>query len=183
MPKRCHDRAVQPRQKWWRGLLAQGVSISGDGRYIAFSVRSPTLLGSTYTQVLVIDRFAPDTLIWRAPHRSRAAIPGVGNGDSSFPKLSDDGRYVLFATTAANLTGNVAIPVHPRSSCATCRARHRPSPRDEPMAPPCRPPPGSTTPRHCQERKCHRAGVPRQRTRRDGQRHSRESQVYVAPRP
>ena len=81
--------------------LAQGLSISGNGRFVAFAVRSPALLnGSTVAQVVGIDRNFPSSII-----TASAGANGVGDGASSYPKLSDDG-HVLFATYAANLTGN-----------------------------------------------------------------------------
>jgi hypothetical protein len=87
--------------------LAQGVSISGDGRYVAFAARSTPLFGTAATQVAVIDRNDPTTLITASTGSAGSGI-GVGNGTSTYPRLSYDGRYVAFATTAANLSGNVA---------------------------------------------------------------------------
>ncbi|MGH8176343.1 MAG: immunoglobulin domain-containing protein [Steroidobacter sp.] len=84
--------------------IAQGLSISDNGRYVAFAVRSPGLFGgSTVPQIVAIDRTAPNTLIFPS-----TGANGLGDGASSYPKLSGDGRYVLFATIAPNLTGNVA---------------------------------------------------------------------------
>jgi hypothetical protein len=88
--------------------LGQGLSISRDGRYTAFSMRSAPLLGSTVPQVVVIDRNAPTTLTIASIGTDGSGI-GIGDGGSSYPKLSDDGRYVLFATTASNLSGGVAL--------------------------------------------------------------------------
>jgi len=82
--------------------LAEGLSISGNGRFVAFTVRSPALLsGSTVAQVVGIDRSFPSSIIIAS-----TGANGAGDGASSYPKLSDDG-HVLFATYAANLTGNV----------------------------------------------------------------------------
>ena len=38
--------------------VGQGIGISGNGRYITFSLRSPTMFGSNFTQVMAIDRNA-----------------------------------------------------------------------------------------------------------------------------
>jgi hypothetical protein len=88
--------------------LGQGISISGNGRYVAFAMRSAPLLGSNVSQVVVIDTVSPATLML-ASTGSVGSGMGLGDGASSYPKLSDDGRYVLYATTAANLSANVAI--------------------------------------------------------------------------
>jgi hypothetical protein len=83
--------------------LGQGLSISGNGRYITFAVRSPALFnGSTFPQILAIDRNDPGHITIASGDSN-----GFGNGGSSYPKVSDDG-HVLFATVAPNLTGNVA---------------------------------------------------------------------------
>ena len=83
--------------------LGQGLSISGNGRYVTFAVRSPALFnGSTFPQILAIDRNNPDHITIAS-----GGSNGFGDGGSSFPKVSDDG-HVLFATVAPNLTGNVA---------------------------------------------------------------------------
>jgi len=84
-------------------FVAQGISISGNGRYITFPVRSPTMFnGSTNTQVLAIDRNNPGHLTIASGDSN-----GVGNGHSIHPEVSDDG-HVLFMTNAGNLTGNLA---------------------------------------------------------------------------
>jgi hypothetical protein len=84
--------------------LGQGVAISPNGRYVAFAIRSTALLGgSTFPQVIAIDRQVPNSFIVASNGPN-----GFGDGSSSFPKLADDG-HVLFATTAPNLTGNLAF--------------------------------------------------------------------------
>ena len=83
--------------------LGQGLSISGNGRFVSFAVRSPAIFnGSTFPQILAIDRADPDHIT-----TASGGSFGVGDGGSSFPKVSDDG-HVLFATVAPNLTGNIA---------------------------------------------------------------------------
>ncbi len=83
--------------------VAQGIGISGNGRYITFALRSPTTLnGSNFTQILAIDQNNPGQITVASGDSN-----GFGNGHSSWPKVSDDG-HVLFMTNAGNLTGNFA---------------------------------------------------------------------------
>jgi hypothetical protein len=85
------------------GWLGQGLGISGAGRYITFPVRAPAIFnGSTFPQVLAIDRLNPDHITVAG-----GGSNDVGDGGSSFPQVSDNG-HVLFATVAPNLSGNVA---------------------------------------------------------------------------
>jgi hypothetical protein len=88
--------------------LGQGMSVSANGRYVAFAMRSVPLLGSTFPQVVVIDRNNPSTLMLASTGTFGSGM-GIGNAGSSFPKLSDDGRYVLFATASSNLSNGVAV--------------------------------------------------------------------------
>ncbi|MGA8039503.1 MAG: hypothetical protein WCA93_05280 [Acidimicrobiia bacterium] len=69
-----------------------GVSISGNGRYVAF--------GSTATNYVAGDTAnTNDVFVYDSNTDSLERIPGVGNGNSNrtYPALSDDGRYVTFA--------------------------------------------------------------------------------------
>jgi len=87
--------------------VAQGISISSDGRYIAFPLRSPsTFNGSNFTQVLAIDQNNPGHITVASGDSN-----GFGNGHSIYPKVSDDGR-VLFYTNAGSLTGDFANAVY-----------------------------------------------------------------------
>jgi hypothetical protein len=86
--------------------LGQGLSISGNGRYVSFALRSQPLLGSTVPQIVVIDRNDPATLMIASTGSAGSGI-GLGDNVSSYPKLSGDGRYVLFPTKASNISGNV----------------------------------------------------------------------------
>jgi hypothetical protein len=54
----------------------------------------------------VIDRNDPDTLMIASSGSTGSGI-GMGDGTSNYPKLSDDGRYVVFASMASNISGNV----------------------------------------------------------------------------
>ncbi|HEY6124928.1 MAG TPA: hypothetical protein VIV63_09760, partial [Steroidobacteraceae bacterium] len=83
--------------------LAQGVSISDDGRYIAFALRSPTTFnGSLFTQIMAIDRNNPGNITVASGDSN-----GFGNGHSIHPEVSDDG-HVLFMTNAGSLTSDFA---------------------------------------------------------------------------
>src|SRR5262245_6399906 len=74
--------------------------ISGDGRYVAFSSRATNLVDEDTNgqeDVFVYDLEQDVTeLISRG-------TDGPSNGFSSYPKISADGRYVVFQSTATNL--------------------------------------------------------------------------------
>jgi Tol biopolymer transport system component len=104
------------------GTLA--TSISGDGRYAAFDSRTFDLVpGDTNgaSDVFVRDR--------ATGHTSRVSVDssGVeGNGNSVYPSISPDGRYVAFVSAASNLvpddtntTGDVFV--HDLSTGVTSR--------------------------------------------------------------
>jgi hypothetical protein len=108
--------------------VAEGMDISGDGRYITFPVRSPTMFnGSTFTQVVALDRNNPGTITVASGDSN-----GFGNGHSIYPRVSDDG-HVAFMTYAGNLTGNfansqtVALAVRDLQSSALTVASRRPN--------------------------------------------------------
>ena len=76
-------------------------SVSGDGRYVAFtSYASNLVAGDTngFEDVFVRDRELHKT------YRVSISTAGVqGNGDSYAPSISADGRYVAFASDASTL--------------------------------------------------------------------------------
>lgn len=75
-------------------------AVSGDGRYVAFtSLLAPTCPFVTCeAQVLLVDRQSGRvTLVSRTP----GGRPG--NGNSAFPTLSHDGRYVGFGSSSSDL--------------------------------------------------------------------------------
>ncbi|MCZ7434879.1 hypothetical protein O7598_00590 [Micromonospora sp. WMMC241] len=78
-----------------------GPATSGTGRYVAFiSAASNLVPGDTngVVDVFVRDRVASTTV--------RVSVPdggGQGNGDSTVPSISQDGRYVAFSSFASNL--------------------------------------------------------------------------------
>ena len=79
--------------------LTPGISISADGRYVAFAMKSVAVTGVTSSQVMVADRLNPGTATIVS-----TSTNGAADGDSSWPHISGDGRYVLFSTYARNLT-------------------------------------------------------------------------------
>jgi Tol biopolymer transport system component len=83
------------------GLQRQGLSVSNDGRYIAFAMLG--LGGSSFSHVYVVDRNNPGV-----PILASTGTSGAGDGHSAYPRLSGDGRYVAFSTDAPNLTAGQA---------------------------------------------------------------------------
>ena len=124
--------------------VGQGIGISGNGRYITFVLHAPSWFGSDFNQIMAIDRNdAGGQFI------ASGSSFGIGDGNSSWPKVSDDGHVTL----------RDQGPQSHRQfhDYAVCRARRAGSagfgidewPRDAPMAPPSRPCP-ECVPRHFQ---------------------------------
>jgi Tol biopolymer transport system component len=90
------------------GAQADGASstpwISAHGRYVVFSSTAGNLAsgdGDAFPDVFLRDRVAGTTVT--------ASVTTSGqqsNGASTNPSVSDDGRYVLFQSTATNLVGS-----------------------------------------------------------------------------
>ncbi len=84
-------------------------SISGDGRYVAFSSLATNLTSEdcshAYADVFVRDRLANTTkLISRASHREDFCANDTGaEGDSDTPSISADGTKVAFISSATNI--------------------------------------------------------------------------------
>jgi Tol biopolymer transport system component len=77
-------------------------SISGDGRYVAFSSLASNLVNDNDTNN-VLDVFVYDRQITQT---SRVSVDLNGNpvpGGSASPSISADGRYVAFSSNASNL--------------------------------------------------------------------------------
>ncbi len=114
----------------WMGSAngnSSGTSISGDGRYVAFSSTDPTVItGDTngVSDILVYDRNT-DTI--ERVSVSSAGVEGDSvSGDNGPTLISSDGRYVLFHSDATNLVAgdtNVAsdVFVHDRDTDTTER--------------------------------------------------------------
>ncbi len=95
-----------------RGGENLGPSISADGRYVAFDTNgtySSADKNDYITDVYVRDVVAGTTILVSVNLAGRA-----GNGDSGFPSISADGRYVAFTSDATDLLAeesqvNVAV--------------------------------------------------------------------------
>lgn len=82
------------------GLVGQTPDISGDGRFIAYVERNVIDLGE--------QNFVDDVYLWDRQTRQSEQITETylgfqPVGDSYGPSVSDDGRYVAFASVEANL--------------------------------------------------------------------------------
>ncbi len=81
------------------------VSTSADGRFVAFESAAtnfgPNLPTTGFLQIYVRDRLRGTTEI-----ASVSTAGARGNGDSSHPSISPDGRYVAFDSVANNLIGH-----------------------------------------------------------------------------
>lgn len=75
-------------------------SISGDGRYVAFTSSASNLVGDDTNGA--DDVFVRDRVQNRTVRISTSSQFGQLNGESSQPALQGDGRYVVFSTTATN---------------------------------------------------------------------------------
>jgi Tol biopolymer transport system component len=89
-----------------------GSSISGDGRFIAFESEANNLVpGDTNTlsgglfggRVRVFDIFVRDVQTGQTRRVSVASDGSQANNHSDSPRISNDGRFVAFASTASNL--------------------------------------------------------------------------------
>src|SRR6478735_6433533 len=78
-----------------------GASLSGDGRFVAFESTADNLVpGDTNGKA---DVFVRDHQTHSTALVSVSASGGVADGASTQASISDDGRYVAFASTATNL--------------------------------------------------------------------------------
>jgi Tol biopolymer transport system component len=85
---------------------ARSISISADGRYVAFESTADNLAPGSVDSVNEV--FVRD-LIENTTTRVSVALNGADvDGDSEEPSISADGRYVAFTSTATNLvTGDI----------------------------------------------------------------------------
>lgn len=79
--------------------------ISRDGRWIAFTSLASNVTGNDVNGTLQ-DVFARDRQTNITRLVSQNSLGASGNGPSSEPDLSSDGRYVTFSSTATDLTNN-----------------------------------------------------------------------------
>lgn len=88
------------------GTLSRVGGISGDGRYVVFSSNASDLVagdaGSSSFAVYVRDLSAGTT---QRIDLTPGGGPGNGGAGSERPTISEDGRWVAFASSASNLLG------------------------------------------------------------------------------
>lgn len=93
-------------------------SISDDGRFVAFSSKARNLVSNdtVYDDVFIHDRDTDSDGMFDEPGAIRTArvsqasdgTPAEGNSDR--PQLSDDGRYIVFSSSAKTLTPEGMTP-------------------------------------------------------------------------
>ncbi len=81
--------------------LSTSLSISSDGRYIAFSSNATNLVAGDTNGVP--DIFLHDIQTGDTTRVSVDSLDGEGNGASLTPSISADGRYVTFSSESTNL--------------------------------------------------------------------------------
>jgi Tol biopolymer transport system component len=95
------------------GIVATGsnnISISADGRYVAFETMASDLDttqidNNTSPDILLFDRDAPPDASLRVASRRPSGI--VSNGSSTVPRLAANGGAVVFLSTSTNLVPGV----------------------------------------------------------------------------
>lgn len=89
------------------GVVAQAAQpkVSASGRHVAFVTAAALTAADTNQQadVYVFDRITGVSTL-----ASRTSANGIGNGSSTSPSISGDGRYVAFASTASNMAAGDA---------------------------------------------------------------------------
>jgi Tol biopolymer transport system component len=90
-----------------RGGASSSPAISGDGRFVAYASTATNMVATSYQvwQIFRRDLQTGSNIL------VTFASPGTvnGNGDSSAPRISQDGRYVAYLTTAGNLGSGVGV--------------------------------------------------------------------------
>jgi len=99
-------------------------SISANGRYVAFRSAASSLTSDDTNEVA--DIFVRDLLLDQTTRVSIATSGAQANGDSDYPAISADGRYVIFLSSASNLVsgdtnGYRDVFVHDRQNATTKR--------------------------------------------------------------
>ena len=101
-------------------------SISADGRFVAFTSAATGLIGPLAFDTNGVDDVFCRDLVNGSTGRVSISSTAQGNGASSSPSISADGRFVAFASSASNLvTGDTNsktdVFVHDRSTVTTER--------------------------------------------------------------
>lgn len=76
-------------------------AISGNGRYVAFESLAGNLVTDDHNGKT--DIFLRDYVLGTTERVSKSKFGAEGNGDSTSPAMSADGRFIAFASTASNL--------------------------------------------------------------------------------
>jgi len=88
---------------------SEGPTISADGRYVAYTSTSNTLLGVGGDGNSQADIFLYDRLNGQTTRVSVSDSEAESNGPSTSPSISSDGRFITFSSVATNLvTGDSA---------------------------------------------------------------------------
>jgi LPXTG-site transpeptidase (sortase) family protein len=83
------------------GSRAESPSVSGDGRYVVFHSSAANLVSGDTNGA--VDVFLKDMQTGAISILSKSAANVIGNGASTWPTISTNGRYVVFYSTARNL--------------------------------------------------------------------------------
>jgi CSLREA domain-containing protein len=86
------------------GSAAAPISMSADGRFVAFASAASNLVGGDTNAAQ--DVFLRDVSLGRTARVSLGATDGQGDATSSMPALTGDGSSVAFASLATNLVGD-----------------------------------------------------------------------------
>jgi Ca2+-binding RTX toxin-like protein len=78
--------------------------LSVDGRYVAFESTVPNWASGASTSI--VDIYVKDRASRALQRVSSGIAGGGGNADSTRPRLSGDGRFVVFQSEASNLSAN-----------------------------------------------------------------------------
>ncbi|MBI3847878.1 MAG: PD40 domain-containing protein [Planctomycetes bacterium] len=102
-----------------------GVSISGDGRFVAFASAASNLVDGDSNHVW--DAFVADRATGAVTCVSVGQGGAQANGSSDFPAISTNGRFVAFTSVATNLVpadfnGSLDVFVHDRTTGQSSRA-------------------------------------------------------------
>ena len=83
---------------------SSGASVSGTGRYVAFSSRATTLAGGALAGGgSLADLYVRDLVAHKTVRLSRAGAGGAADGASTAPGISADGRTIAFTSSADDL--------------------------------------------------------------------------------
>ena len=108
------------------GGISSAPSISADGNFVAFVSNATNLVTSisiTGQQIYLHDtQNRQTTLVSKDASGSPASIPGFPSIPNTSPRISADGRYIAFVSTATNLVSGVTgqqIYLHDRQTSQT----------------------------------------------------------------